>query len=108
MLLPMVTTLRPAILMGNSEISDDNKKLLGAHFENNIFYATGQGRFRTAYTYGSALERKYLDQIKISPPTPGAICRHNWYFAPWTNGIPVDPQPMTGDPLFFAPGSGGV
>ncbi len=92
--------------MGNAEVSDDNKRQLGAHFENNIFYATGQGRFRTVYTYSSALERKYLDQVQLAPVTPGAIMRHNWYFGPWLNGAPDDPEAMRGDPLFVAPGTG--
>ena len=95
------------IYMGNAEVADARKALLGAHFENNIFYATGQGRFRTVYTYGSALERQFMDKVKITPPTPGAIHKNNWYFGPWSNGIPNDPSPKTGDPLFVAPGTGG-
>ena len=92
--------------MGNAEVSDKDKLTLGAHFQNNIFYATGQGRFRTVYTFGSALERKYMDQVKLS--APGSIMRHNWYFGPWTNGMPDDPESKTGDPMFVAPGSGGT
>jgi Right handed beta helix region len=94
--------------MGAQEIPDADKSQLGAHFQNNIFYATGQGRFRTVYTYGSALERKFLDQIKVPPPTPGAIMQHNWYFGPWLNGLPDDPEPSKGDPKFLAPGTGGI
>ncbi|MBN1362479.1 MAG: right-handed parallel beta-helix repeat-containing protein [Sedimentisphaerales bacterium] len=94
------------LYMGGTEVSDENKSRLGACFVNNIFYAIGQGRFRTVYTYGSALERQYLDQVQLSPPPP--IIRHNWYFGPWTNGLPHDPEAKVGDPMFVAPGSGGV
>ncbi len=93
--------------MGNTEISDDAKRQLGAHFENNIFYATGQGRFRTVYTYDNALNRKFVEK-RVSPPAPGAIMRHNCYFGPWLNGLPDDPEALQADPLFLAPGSGGV
>lgn len=90
------------------EISDPEKARLGANFRNNIFYATGQGRFRTVYTYGSALERKYLDAVKLPPPAPGTLFERNWYFGPWLNGLPDDPERREGDPMFLAPGSGGV
>ena len=94
--------------MGSQEIGDQDKARLGANFRNNIFYATGQGRFRTVYTYGSALERKYLDAVKLPPLAPGTLFQHNWYFGPWLNGLPDDPEMRQGDPMFVAPGSGGV
>jgi hypothetical protein len=94
------------LYMGNTEVSDENKRQLGAQFVNNIFYATGQGRFRTAYTFGSALERQYMDQVELSPPPP--VMRHNWYFGPWKNGLLGDPEARVGDPMFVAPGSGGI
>ncbi len=94
--------------MGMAEVDDTNKALMGADFRNNIFYATGQGRFRTVYTYGPALDRKYLDDVKLPPPAPGTLFQHNWYFGPWLNGLPDDPEKREGDPIFLAPGSGGV
>ncbi len=48
-----------------------DKTKLGAYIRNNIFYATGQGRFRTAYTSGSALERQYDDSVKLPPRLRG-------------------------------------
>jgi Right handed beta helix region len=94
--------------LGMSEIDDAAKALMGANFFNNIFYATGQGRFRTVYTYGSALDRHYMENVKLPSPAPGTLLHHNWYFGPWLNGLPVDPEKQTGDPLFLAPGTGGV
>jgi parallel beta-helix repeat protein len=94
--------------MGDQEVSDDVKSQLGANFRNNIFYATGQGRFRNVYTFGSALERKYLDSVKLPHPAPGTLFEHNWYFGPWLNGLPDDPEARQGDPMFVAPGTGGV
>jgi Right handed beta helix region len=94
--------------MGNQEVPDSVKSQLGANYRNNIFYATGQGRFRTVYTYGSALERKYLDAVKLPSPSPGTLFQHNWYFGPWLNGLPDDPEKKVGDPMFLAPGSGGI
>jgi hypothetical protein len=94
--------------MGDQEVSDDVKSQLGANFRNNIFYATGQGRFRNVYTFGSALERKYLDSVKLPHPAPGTLFEHNWYFGPWQNGLPDDPEARQGDPMFVAPGTGGV
>jgi hypothetical protein len=94
--------------MGNSEVPDDAKSQLGANYRNNIFYATGQGRFRTVYTYGSALDRKFLDAVKLPSPAPGTLFQHNWYFGPWLNGLPDDPEKMEGDPKFVAPGTGGI
>jgi hypothetical protein len=94
--------------MGMTEIDDTNKSLMGANYRNNIFYATGQGRFRTVYTYGNALERKYLDAVKLPSPASGTLFCHNWYFGPWLNGLPDDLEMRQGDPMFVAPGSGGV
>jgi hypothetical protein len=94
--------------MGGQEIGDEAKRRLGAEYFNNIFYATGQGRFRTVYTYGSALERKYLDAVKLPTPAPGTLFHRNWYFGPWLNGLPDDPEKREGDPMFAAPGSGGI
>jgi hypothetical protein len=94
--------------MGGREINDQAKSQLGAYLRNNIFYATGQGRFRTVYTYGSALERQYMDKVKLPHPAPGTLFHHNLYFGPWLNGLPDDPEKMEGDPMFVAPGTGGI
>lgn len=93
------------LYMGGAEVPDDAKRLLGARFVNNLFYATGQGRFRTVYTHGSALDRKFMENVKVAEP--GALFRRNWYFGPWTNGLPDDPESQTGDPRLRAPGTGG-
>lgn len=88
---------------------DDGKKdkgKLGAGFVNNIFYATGQGRFRTVYTSGYAWERKFDETVKL-PKAPGTLFHHNVYFGPWKNGLPDDAGKMTVDPKFIAPGAGG-
>lgn len=89
--------------------SDDGKKdknKLGANFYNNIFYATGQGRFRTVYTSGHVLERQFNDSIKVSK-LPGTLFHHNCYFGPWKNGLPDDSEKLVADPGFRAPGTGG-
>lgn len=93
---------------GMTNIDDAARALMGANFRNNIFYATGQGRFRTVFTYGPALERQYLDDVKLPPPAPATLFQHNWYYGPWLNGLPADPEKMEGDPMFIAPGTGGV
>ena len=94
--------------MGMTNLDDAARARLGADFRNNIFYATGQGRFRTVFTCGPALERQYLEDVKLPPPAPGALFEHNWYYGPWLNGLPDDPQKGEGDPMFIAPGTGGV
>ncbi|MCU0457386.1 MAG: right-handed parallel beta-helix repeat-containing protein, partial [Bacteroidales bacterium] len=52
-----------------------DKSRLGAKLINNIFYATGQGRFRTVYTQGPMLTRQYIDTIRINyiPKTRSTI-----------------------------------
>ena len=87
---------------------DKEKEKLGADFRNNIFYATGQGRFRTAYTYGDALHRQYNDSVKLPHPKHGTLFFHNCYFGPWLNGLPDDPEKLVANPQFIAPGTGGI
>ncbi len=84
---------------------DINK--LGAHFYNNIFYATGQGRFRTAYSLGETMKRQF-DEVSRPDLPAGSIFLHNCYFGPWKNGIPDDPEALVADPEFVAPGTGGI
>ena len=79
---------------------------LGAHFYNNIFYATGQGRFRTAYSLGETMVRQFDEVSKPNLPA-GSIFLHNCYFGPWKNGLPDDPEALVADPQFVAPGTGG-
>jgi len=88
---------------------DDGKKdksKLGAKLNNNIFYATGQGRFRTVYASGEVLKRQFNDTVKL-PKMPGTLFHHNCYFGPWTKGLPDDAEKMVADPMFVAPGTGG-
>jgi len=59
-----------------------------AVYTNNIFYATGQGRF------------------KISKRKPG-LMSHNVYFGPWLK-LPEDAHAMLEDPRFVAAGTGGM
>ncbi len=89
---------------GDSGKKDKNK--LGAKFYNNIFYATGQGRFRTVYTSGLAWERKFDADVKNVHPVE-TMYFNNCYFGPWMNGLPDDPAKLVADPLFVAPGTGG-
>lgn len=88
---------------GNDGEKDKTK--LGAKFSNNIFYATGQGRFRTAYTSGEVLKRQFNDSVQFQK-MPGTLFHHNCYFGPWKKGLPDDAQKLVGDPMFVAPGSG--
>lgn len=83
-----------------------DKRELGASLVNNIFYATGQGRFRTVYTSGYAWERKFDEGVRL-PKKPGTLFHHNLYFGPWKNGLPDDAEKLVADPMFVAPGSGG-
>lgn len=87
---------------------DRDKTKLGVTFRNNIFYAAGQGRFRTVYTHGSAIDRQYNDTLKLPPSAEGPLFHHNCYFGPWHNGLPDDPEKLVADPMFVAPGTGGI
>jgi hypothetical protein len=87
--------------------SNDDINDLGAYFYNNIFYATGQGRFRMVYTKGDPMVRSFDETIKPDSPA-NSMFRHNCYFGPWKNGIPEDANTLVSDPKFIAPGRGGV
>lgn len=80
---------------------------LGAAYYNNIFYATGQSHFRTAYSRGEVLTRTFDE--KYRPATGGwnKLFYNNCYFGPWKNGVPDDPKKLEADPQFVAPGTGG-
>ncbi len=93
--------------MGLKEKSEEDKVKLGAIFKNNIFYATGQGRFQTVYSHGEAWERTFLtEQPSSQPNTP--TFQHNCYFGPWLNEIPDDPEKMVVDPKLVEAGSGKI
>lgn len=76
---------------------------LGSLFYNNIFYATGQGRFRTVYTAGDVIGRDFDETSKPNLPA-GSLFLNNCYFGPWKNGLPDDPKKLVADPLFVSPG----
>jgi hypothetical protein len=86
--------------------ANPDKTKLGALLNNNIFYATGQGRFRTVYTQGNVLTRQFNDTVSL-PHNPKTQFFHNCYFGPWKNGLPDDPEKLVSDPMFMAPGTGG-
>lgn len=90
---------------GNDGAAD--KSRLGATYYNNIFYATGQSYFRTAYSSGEVLKRTFDESTPVEKGAPGKLFYHNCYFGPWKNGLPDDPKKLTADPLFIAPGTGG-
>lgn len=79
---------------------------LGALFYNNIFYATGQARFRTVYSSGEVIGR-HFDEVSKPDLPAGSLFRNNCYYGPWKNGLPDDPCKIIADPLFVAPGTGG-
>jgi len=89
---------------GNDGKKDKTK--LGARFNNNIFYATGQGRFRTAYSYGEVLTRQFNDSVHFTKAA-GTLFEGNCYFGPWKKGLPDDAAKLVADPRFIAPGTGG-
>jgi hypothetical protein len=74
---------------GNAKERDINT--LGATFYNNIFYATGQARFRTVYSAGEVIGREFDEVSKPNLP-PGTLFLNNCYYGPWKNGLPDDPQ----------------
>lgn len=86
------------------------KGKLGAHFRNNVFYAIGQGRFRTVYALGDSLNsaefRRLEDFHKLPPSKYGTQFYNNLYFGPWMNGLPSDPKKIIEDPMFVSVGSG--
>jgi hypothetical protein len=91
--------------MGLKILADKDKFKLGASFKNNIFYATGQGRFRMVYSLGEAWDRTFLTEL-VPAPLGGPIFLRNCYFGPWLNELPNDPEKLIADPMFDAPGTG--
>lgn len=85
----------------------NNPQALGAAYHNNIFYATGQSYFRTAYSKGETLTRTFDEATRPAAGSWNRLFFHNCYFGPWKNGIPNDPEKITDDPMFVQPGSGG-
>ena len=91
--------------LGDNGTGDKSK--IGATFFNNIFYASGQSHFRTAYSSGYVMARTFDEETKVPTGSPDGFFYNNLYFGPWKNGIPDDPKKIVADPLFVAPGSGG-
>lgn len=83
-----------------------NPHAIGAAYHNNIFYATGQSHFRTAYSKGETLHRTFDETTKPAAGSRNSLFFHNCYFGPWKNGIPNDPGKILDDPIFLLPGSG--
>lgn len=83
-----------------------NPATTGAAFHNNIFYATGQSHFRTAYSQGHVLTRTFDEATKPATGAPGLLFYNNCYFGPWKNGLPDDPAQISADPMFVQPGAG--
>ena len=88
--------------------NEKDKIKMGVTFQNNIFYAGGQGRFRTVYTHGSSLDRQFNDSVQLASAGQGPVFENNCYFGPWLNGVPDDSAKVLGDPLFREAGSGGI
>lgn len=85
-------------MMDNPQLKDKSKA--GVPLRNNIFYATGQGRFKVLY----------LPPTQPDPhPGENRLFLDNCYFGPWLGAGPndVDVAAKTHDPLFVAPGRGG-
>lgn len=85
--------------------NDVNKR--GALFENNIFYATGQGKFRVVYVHGMAPDAIFDEDARPEGQNPGDLFLNNWYYGAW-NRLPDDPQRTVENPGFSNPGSGGA
>lgn len=89
------------IEMRNDERDLKNLSKVGVPLRNNIFYATGDGHFQVTYKYPT-----------MPDPDPGKdrLFLHNCYFGPWVQTGPNDPQwkENSYDPLFVAPGTGGI
>jgi hypothetical protein len=75
---------------------NENRANIGATFKNNIFYANGQGRFSSTYSYGSSWERQYIALVDDSSKP----FSNNLYFGPWLNGHPHDPRDFFGNPVY--------
>lgn len=86
--------------MRDDEHENKNVNKVGVPLRNNIFYATGEGRFQVVYAEPTRPD-----------PNPGddRLFRHNCYFGPWVGDGPNDAERAanTYDPLFVAPGTGG-
>ena len=101
-------TLDLDFFQGNAGDNHRSPDEVGAIFYNNIFYATGQGRFR--YAYSRRVDETTFEFDEVSRPSfaPGTMFRGNCYFGPWKNALPEDPQAILADPMFEAPGTGGL
>ncbi|HYQ56369.1 MAG TPA: right-handed parallel beta-helix repeat-containing protein, partial [Draconibacterium sp.] len=84
-----------------------DREKIGAYFRNNIFYAHGQGRFRTAYTSGDPEVRNFDVTYKVPSSVAAQMFRNNCFYGTWLNGVPEDPERILEDPMFVAAGTGG-
>ena len=85
--------------MDNRALKDKSK--VGVPLRNNIFYATGLGRFKVVY----------LPPTQPDPsPGDNRLFLDNCYFGPWLGDGPNDAnrETKTYNPLFVAPGQGGI
>ena len=87
--------------------NEKDKSKMGVTFQNNIFYAGGQGRFRTVYSHGSAIDRQFNDSLKFSAADGGPLYQNNCFWGPWLNGLPEDSNKIQANPRFVEAGSGG-
>jgi len=101
-------TLDLDFFLGNGTEGLKAPEEVGAKFVNNIFYATGQGRFRTVYTNRLDEVTFGFDEVSRPDLPSGAMFRSNCYYGPWKNGLPDDPEALLVDPCFVAPGTGGI
>jgi hypothetical protein len=106
---------------GSESNANADRTQVGAYFRNNIFYATGQGRFEAKYTTSAVPQWRVLsngryepvrliasDRLKsFPPPASSTYFLRNCYFGPWLNGLPNDAEKIEADPMFVAPGRGG-
>lgn len=101
---------------GGKEDEKDSVEFV-PNYRNNIFYATGQGRFRTINTNSKEFEKAkhnnrqfgiyWNNDLNIAYPAIGLFER-NCYYGTWKNGLPDDPQALVKDPMLIAPGTGGI
>ncbi len=86
-------------MMDSRELKDKSK--VGAPMRNNIFYATGQGRFKVTYL---------APTLADANPGDNRLFLDNCYYGPWLGDGPNDSnrESKTYDPLFAAPGEGGM
>jgi len=100
-------TLDLDFFLGNVTDGDlRSPEQLGARFVNNVFYATGQGRFRSVYSKRMDETTFAFDEEAKAKYPAGTMFENNCYYGPWKNGLPDDSDALLEDPMFMGPGSG--